>query len=698
MKTLKYFLFLFLVSLAVVSCDERDYDMPTLPVPEYTGDPANITIKELKEKYNTDNLTLIKDSLILEARVIGNDISGNIFKQLFIQDEEGYGIVLSIDATGIAGLYPVGQKIFIHLKDLYIGKYGGEHQIGGDNKGKIGRMSEVTFKDHTFRDGHPIVMEPKVVTIADLAINSDSYVNTLVRIDNVEFVNGGTGVFAPAGANATNQDVKDESDQVMTVRTSQYADFSKNTLPVGSGSIVGVLGRYNNGWQFTLRSASDLVNFGGQGTKGNPYTVSEAIAKGMDGSQGWVKGYIIGSAGLGISETNPIKDASGFILTAPFLKNSVVIAEKADETDWQKYMVIQLPSGTDIEKINLEDHADYKGKEISIGGTLQSVFGRPGIQTNGTSRDYIFDDGSTPEPVGDGTKENPYTVLQAQVTQNSSAAWVKGYIVGAVVENKEVTSITGPGDVVFGTTGIRATAVLIATSADVTDYTKCVIVNLPSGPIRSAINLIDNPGNLGKEVKVNGVLRAYFGIAGVRDLTDYVLGDGGTTPPAGDIVLNAPFSTGFDGFTAVDKLGSQAWTSITNYGGYLLMSGYDNGNFANEDWLVSPAIDLSGASKATLSYSYTISKGKSNLVTQDYMKANQTIWITDTYTGDPSTTTWTQLTNTVYPTGSDWNYVDESITLPASMVGKSNVVIAFKYTSDNTDSASWQLKALTVRK
>ena len=115
MKTLKYFLFLFLISFVAVSCDERDVDMPfpKLPVPEYKGDPANITIKELKDKFNANTLTLIEDSLIIEARVVGNDISGNIYKQMIVQDEEGYGIVLSIDFTGSFGLNPVGQKMFI---------------------------------------------------------------------------------------------------------------------------------------------------------------------------------------------------------------------------------------------------------------------------------------------------------------------------------------------------------------------------------------------------------------------------------------------------------------------------------------------------------------------------------------------------------------------------------------------------------
>ena len=338
MKTLKYFLFLFLISLVVVSCDERDYDMPPISVPKYDGPPANITIKELKERFNQIPAVLIEEDLILEVRVIGNDVSGNIFKQLVVQDQEGegYGIIISHDFTGAYALNPVGQKLFINLNGLAIGKYGGEHQIGYANNGSVGRMTEAQFKAHVFRDGLPVVIEPKVVKIDDLTVNSDSYVNTLIRIDNVEFVNGGKVEFAPAGGGSSNQDVVDADGKTITVRTSEYAEFAKKTIPTGSGSIVGILGRFNDGWQFTLRAEYDLINFGGKGSKADPLTVAEAIEKGDDNSTWWVKGYIMGSVGIGVSESNPITGANGFILTAPFLKNTVVIAEKADETDWRK--------------------------------------------------------------------------------------------------------------------------------------------------------------------------------------------------------------------------------------------------------------------------------------------------------------------------------------------------------------------------
>ncbi len=163
------------------------------------------------------------------------------------------------------------------------------------------------------------------------------------------------------------------------------------------------------------------------------------------------------------------------------------------------------------------------------------------------------------------------------------------------------------------------------------------------------------------------------------------------------VIYEASFASGIGDFNAVNVLGNENWEYNKDYK-CMNISGYvsANKNNANEDWLVSASFDLSKISKATLSYNYTISKGRGNTVTEDYMKTHQTVWITDNYTGNPSTTNWTQLTNTIYPTGKDWNYVNESISLPQNICGSSKVVVAFKYVCDTDDSATWQINNLTI--
>lgn len=150
----------------------------------------------------------------------------------------------------------------------------------------------------------------------------------------------------------------------------------------------------------------------------------------------------------------------------------------------------------------------------------------------GEQKSFTTIDGDDPGPDpgdGDGSEENPYSVAQAMQNQDSQVAWVKGYIVGGVKNDDEISAITSADDVVFGNTNIRATSVLIADSKDETNYLNCVVVNLPTGAIRAAVNLQSNPDNLGKELQITGTLRMYFGISGVRDVTAYEL-EGGDDP------------------------------------------------------------------------------------------------------------------------------------------------------------------------
>ena len=70
-----------------------------------------------------------------------------------------------------------------------------------------------------------------------------------------------------------------------------------------------------------------------------------------------------------------------------------------------------------------------------------------------------------------------------------------GYIVAGIKNDTKITTISSAEDVLFGGTGqdVKNTVVLIADSKGETDYTKCVAVNLPTGDLRTAVNLQDNP-------------------------------------------------------------------------------------------------------------------------------------------------------------------------------------------------------------
>jgi len=98
----------------------------------------------------------------------------------------------------------------------------------------------------------------------------------------------------------------------------------------------------------------------------------------------------------------------------------------------------------------------------------------------------------------------------------ATTAWVKGYIVGSA-PGKSADSFTTE-------TGANAsnTNIFIAASASETDYAKCVAVQLPAGDVRTALSLQANEDILGKEVGLFGSLEKYFGMIGVKAVTEYV--------------------------------------------------------------------------------------------------------------------------------------------------------------------------------
>lgn len=129
------------------------------------------------------------------------------------------------------------------------------------------------------------------------------------------------------------------------------------------------------------------------------------------------------------------------------------------------------------------------------------------------------------EGQGDGTVESPFLVSQViGGTAVGNEVWVEGYIVGWV-DGQVYTSGAN-----FNANATSQTNLMIAASADETDASKCIPVQLPSGDVRTALNLQTNPGNYKKVVKLKGNIEKYFGITGVKTVTEYVL-DGEAPAP-----------------------------------------------------------------------------------------------------------------------------------------------------------------------
>lgn len=276
-----------MVGVLFVSCMGKDYAAPDLDAdnaPWGNNDITEtnvITIADLKEKYATvisnSSYNQITEDLQIKGIVTGNDYAGNIYQQVSLQDETG-ALIIGISASALYSYLPVGQQILVDLKDLYIGGYGKQCQIGAlytstsSGNTSIGRMDRYTWQDH-FRIVGSADEANATALCEDFdvsSISTDSYrvanCGKLMTIRGVSFKDAnGTAVFAPDDgsvtltSNCANRALSEYSSSYIVVRTSTYADFANETLPEGKKDITGIFTRYNNVWQILLRSTDDIT-------------------------------------------------------------------------------------------------------------------------------------------------------------------------------------------------------------------------------------------------------------------------------------------------------------------------------------------------------------------------------------------------------------------------------------------------------
>lgn len=287
MRRLRYIIMVMVATL-MASCMGSDYAAPGL-------DPDNapwgnneitetnvVSIADLKARYAStiasNGYVKIEEDMQIKGVVTGNDYAGNIYQQIPVQDETG-ALVVGVSASALHGFLPEGQEILIDLKDLYIGGYGEQCQIGSvytsPNTGKtgIGRMDRYTWQKH-FR----LIGEADVAKADALAEDFDpskltdaSYMEAnagkLMTIRKVSFLNAdGKTVFAPDDgsvaltSNCANRALKEYSSKNIVVRTSTYADFAQEIIPEGTKDIKGIFTRYYDTWQILLRSTDDITD------------------------------------------------------------------------------------------------------------------------------------------------------------------------------------------------------------------------------------------------------------------------------------------------------------------------------------------------------------------------------------------------------------------------------------------------------
>ena len=261
-----------------LSCTKEIAEPPVLGD---AGITANTSIQALKARYSGGQAIPITDNIIVEGVVSCDDRSGNYYQQIAIQDGSG-GILLRLAGSNHYTSYPVGRKLYVKCKGLFLGQYNGTLQLGGGldsnylSVGGVTLIAQNLQADHVFRGAlnQPIV--PVVVNVSQLTTTlQDRYVSTLIKLVGHEFNAADTAkAFADAdqSGNRIVQGCANPSGNRITLRTSNYAKFATLNLPNGNGDIVGIYSFFGSTKQLTVRDETD-VQFNGARCGTGPTTV-----------------------------------------------------------------------------------------------------------------------------------------------------------------------------------------------------------------------------------------------------------------------------------------------------------------------------------------------------------------------------------------------------------------------------------------
>lgn len=249
-----------------------------------------------------------------------------------------------------------------------------------------------------------------------------------------------------------------------------------------------------------------------------------------------------------------------------------------------------------------------------------------------------------------------------------------------------------------GTTA-TATAIILPTAASTDQTSLNLTFNLNGQSFTHTISdasIFEKGTNVSFNAKLsinNGKPVVTVGNATISNWTEKPGGDinvdfdGGTQPGGETVVLDESFATGQGSFTIDNKQlpngeGSFVWNlGSFNDDKFMKASAYIGGTkYASESWLVSPPVDLSQATTATLTFDHA--HNYAGTAEEEF-----TLWATET-----SADNWQQLTIDKY--GSGFKFTTATIDLSA-YAGKT-IKFAFKYVSTTAAAGTWEIKNVKV--
>ena len=659
--------FFILASVFILTgCVHDDkYDAPDL-----SGNCQDLkaTITLAAAKNLAQNTTITTDDVI-EGYVSSTDQSGNIYKTIYIQDDPTnptQGFVLSVDAVSTYSSYPQGAKVYIKLKGLAIGTYGGVKQLGYMDNGTFDRIPEKMVPTSILKScSAKATITPKVMTLADMKTDKDQYIGCLIKVENAEFdAKVLCSTYAPDGYTVDRQ-INDPTTTATTrvVRNSGYASFANQKLPSGKGDFIGILSKYNSTYQLFINNVSDLSDM-------THFPRKDAITAdpcSIDAT----------ATAKTVAEVKQLYVSGNFTqITDNFYVKAKVTAN--DETgNLYKYIYVEDATGgirININKLNLYQDARFKvGKNVIINlknlyvGKYNGEFqlGQPNGTNIGQVAENVvykfFYDSNEAVTTVTATEKTIANLATADVGK-----WIK--IKNVQFVDTELGNTYSGNRTLIDCTGNK---IILRTNSQAS-FSGAMIDN-GKGDIYAILSIY------------NGVYQLIIPKQANADL-EGIRCDG--TLPVYETIFSDAFAS-LSNWTAVNVSGTQVWATTT-FGNPAPSAIMDGKGSANEDWLVSKKITIPSTYKEIFFSFETDGRNAGSLLE---------VYITDNYTGSVSTTSWTK-TNPALDTdlANFAGFVNSGKVDISSFKGK-DIVVAFKYTSTSTSvpSTTWEVDNFAVK-
>lgn len=165
------------------------------------------TIHDLKALYKSKPLE-VSGNVWIKGQVISSDVTGNVYRELYIQDETG-GIDVKIGKSSLYSEFTLGQWVYVFCDGLTLGAYNGMPQLGLAADETSTNEYETSYIDvqaiinqHIFRGAQDTPLAPAVVTEEDIkAAISAGFTGELwgklVKIEGMKYGNQIFALFYP---------------------------------------------------------------------------------------------------------------------------------------------------------------------------------------------------------------------------------------------------------------------------------------------------------------------------------------------------------------------------------------------------------------------------------------------------------------------------------------------------------------------